>query len=257
MLGVITWALPESKALLLGLWTLWILLVIGFLVAIEYIKHSFENGAEVAALDDAELRELALVGPPVVTRSCPPQRTRISTTVPYTPVVPPRRMRLMRRLHRTHRPAAPRQTPCSPNGSSPSRTRRPYPETATETETGAGYGNPASDRMPGRPPSRPDAEQTEEDLTDEDPLTDEDEHRTAEGEDRALRDILHLTARDVRHATQNVMACIVLFGLVVIPSLFTWFNVIASWDPFANTKDLKIAVASTDGRYESDLVRSA
>ena len=69
-----------------------------------------------------------------------------------------------------------------------------------------------------------------------------------------MKDILHLTLRDVRHATRNVMACIVLFGLVVIPSLFTWFNVIASWDPFANTKDLKIAVASTDAGYESDLV---
>ena len=31
-----------------------------------------------------------------------------------------------------------------------------------------------------------------------------------------MKDILHLTLRDVRHATQNVMACIVLFGLVVI-----------------------------------------
>lgn len=69
-----------------------------------------------------------------------------------------------------------------------------------------------------------------------------------------MKDILRLTLRDVRHATQNVMACIVLFGLVVIPSLFTWFNVIASWDPFANTKDLKIAVASTDAGYESDLM---
>ena len=69
-----------------------------------------------------------------------------------------------------------------------------------------------------------------------------------------MKDILQLTLRDVRHATQNVMACIVLFGLVVIPSLFTWFNVIASWDPFANTQDLKIAVASTDAGYESDLM---
>lgn len=66
--------------------------------------------------------------------------------------------------------------------------------------------------------------------------------------------ILRLVGRDVRHATQNVMACIVIFGLVVIPSLFTWFNVIASWDPFANTSNLKVAVASTDTGYESDLI---
>ncbi|WP_404446937.1 YhgE/Pip domain-containing protein [Microbacterium marinum] len=69
-----------------------------------------------------------------------------------------------------------------------------------------------------------------------------------------MRVILRLVARDVRHATRNVMACIVIFGLVVIPSLFTWFNVIASWDPFANTRNLKVAVASTDTGYESDLV---
>jgi len=69
-----------------------------------------------------------------------------------------------------------------------------------------------------------------------------------------VRVILRLVARDVRHATRNVMACIVIFGLVVIPSLFTWFNVIASWDPFANTSNLKVAVASTDTGYESDLV---
>ena len=28
------------------------------------------------------------------------------------------------------------------------------------------------------------------------------------------------------------MAMVVLFGLIAIPSLFTWFNVISSWDPF-------------------------
>lgn len=69
-----------------------------------------------------------------------------------------------------------------------------------------------------------------------------------------MRDILRLTRRDLRHATSNVMAVIVMFGLVVIPSLFTWFNVIASWDPFSSTKNLKVAVASTDDGYQSDLV---
>lgn len=69
-----------------------------------------------------------------------------------------------------------------------------------------------------------------------------------------MRDILRLVRRDLRHATSHVTAIIVLFGLVVIPSLFTWFNVIASWDPFSNVKNLKVAVASTDEGYQSDLV---
>lgn len=69
-----------------------------------------------------------------------------------------------------------------------------------------------------------------------------------------MSDILHLIRRDLRHITRNVMASIVVFGLVIIPSLFTWFNVIASWDPFANTSNLKVAVASTDTGYQSDLM---
>ena len=69
-----------------------------------------------------------------------------------------------------------------------------------------------------------------------------------------MNDILHLIRRDLRHITRNVMASIVVFGLVIIPSLFTWFNVIASWDPFANTSNLKVAVASTDTGYQSDLM---
>lgn len=69
-----------------------------------------------------------------------------------------------------------------------------------------------------------------------------------------MNNILSLMRRDVRHATRNVMASIVLFGLIIIPSLFTWFNVIASWEPFANTSNLKVAVASTDEGFQSDLM---
>lgn len=69
-----------------------------------------------------------------------------------------------------------------------------------------------------------------------------------------MNNVLSLVRRDLRHATRNVMASIVLFGLVIIPSLFTWFNVIASWDPFANTSNLKVAVASTDAGFQSDLM---
>ncbi|PKI91263.1 YhgE/Pip domain-containing protein [Actinomycetales bacterium SN12] len=59
---------------------------------------------------------------------------------------------------------------------------------------------------------------------------------------------------DLRRAMSSVMALIVLFGLVVIPSLFTWFNVIASWNPFENTRNLTVAVANVDDGYQSDLM---
>jgi putative membrane protein len=59
---------------------------------------------------------------------------------------------------------------------------------------------------------------------------------------------------DLRRATSSVMAMIVLCGLIVIPSAFTWFNVIGSWSPFDNTKNLKVAVASVDEGYDSPLI---
>ena len=59
---------------------------------------------------------------------------------------------------------------------------------------------------------------------------------------------------DLRRARRSTIAIVVTFGLVVIPSLFTWFNVAASWDPFGNTRSLRIAIANTDAGYKSDLV---
>ena len=44
--------------------------------------------------------------------------------------------------------------------------------------------------------------------------------------------------RDMCHATRNVIAVIVSMGLVVVPALYAWFNIAASWDPYGNTKAL-------------------
>lgn len=59
---------------------------------------------------------------------------------------------------------------------------------------------------------------------------------------------------DMRRITGNIVSIIIVIGLVVIPGLFTWFNIAASWDPFSNTGNLKFAVANTDDGYRSDLI---
>ena len=69
-----------------------------------------------------------------------------------------------------------------------------------------------------------------------------------------MRTIWAIYRADLRRAHRSLIASVVVFGLVVIPSLFTWFNVAASWDPFGNTKSLRIAIANTDAGYKSDLV---
>jgi putative membrane protein len=57
---------------------------------------------------------------------------------------------------------------------------------------------------------------------------------------------------DVRHLLSTVVTIVITVGLVMIPGLFAWFNIAASWDPFGNTKSLKVAIANTDAGYSSD-----
>ena len=47
---------------------------------------------------------------------------------------------------------------------------------------------------------------------------------------------------------------IVIMGITVIPTLYAWFNITASWDPYGNTGNLKVAVASSDEGYSGDLL---
>ncbi|TDP94268.1 putative membrane protein [Leucobacter luti] len=60
VLAIIAWALPGGKAPLLGVWVAWCLLIMGFLVVIEYIKQSFANAQKVAELNDSDLRDAML-----------------------------------------------------------------------------------------------------------------------------------------------------------------------------------------------------
>ncbi|MUH59420.1 YhgE/Pip domain-containing protein [Bifidobacterium canis] len=59
---------------------------------------------------------------------------------------------------------------------------------------------------------------------------------------------------DVRHLTSNIVSIIITIGLIVIPGLFTWFNVTACWDPFSNTSNLRFAIANEDEGYKGDLL---
>ncbi|KAA8818714.1 YhgE/Pip domain-containing protein [Bifidobacterium rousetti] len=69
-----------------------------------------------------------------------------------------------------------------------------------------------------------------------------------------MRNIWRIFARDIQQATRNVIAIIVSVGLIIVPSLYAWYNIAASWDPYGNTKSLKVAVANTDSGYKSDLM---
>ena len=69
-----------------------------------------------------------------------------------------------------------------------------------------------------------------------------------------MHNVWTLFKSDLRHLFANVVSCIITIGLVVMPSIFAWYNLIACWDVFENTGHLTVAVANEDEGYESDLM---
>ena len=69
-----------------------------------------------------------------------------------------------------------------------------------------------------------------------------------------MKNIFLILKNDLMKIQKNVIAMIVIMGITVIPTLYAWFNISASWDPYGNTGALKLAVASDDKGYESDLI---
>lgn len=69
-----------------------------------------------------------------------------------------------------------------------------------------------------------------------------------------MKHILALLRRDGRRAYANAITIVVMAGIIAVPSFYAWFNIAGSWDPYANTRDLKVAVANTDAGYDGELV---
>lgn len=69
-----------------------------------------------------------------------------------------------------------------------------------------------------------------------------------------MKNILEIFKGDLRRIFRNTIALIIVIGLSVVPSLYAWFNVAASWDPYGSTGNLTVAVANCDEGYKGELV---
>ncbi|MDU5333797.1 YhgE/Pip domain-containing protein [Enterococcus sp.] len=63
---------------------------------------------------------------------------------------------------------------------------------------------------------------------------------------QSLKHTWSLFILDWRRIFKNPIAILLMAALVIIPSLYAWFNIKALWDPYANTGELPIAVYSAD-----------
>lgn len=69
-----------------------------------------------------------------------------------------------------------------------------------------------------------------------------------------MKNMFRIFIDDIKELSRNTIALIIIMGLTIVPSLYAWFNIAASWDPYGNTGSLQIAVANSDAGYTGDLM---
>ena len=65
-----------------------------------------------------------------------------------------------------------------------------------------------------------------------------------------MRNVLRVFARDVVRLVHAPAALVVVLVLAILPSVYTWYNVLGFWDPYENTGSLKVCVVNNGGSSE-------
>ncbi|HBL3721276.1 TPA: YhgE/Pip domain-containing protein [Enterococcus faecium] len=63
---------------------------------------------------------------------------------------------------------------------------------------------------------------------------------------QSIKNTLRLYLLDWKRIFKNPIATLLIIAIMIIPSLYAWFNIKALWDPYGNTGELPIAVYSAD-----------
>ena len=61
-----------------------------------------------------------------------------------------------------------------------------------------------------------------------------------------MKNIIKIFRDDLKDIYLNKALIIVLIVLTILPSLYAWFNIKASWDPYGNTSNILVAVVNND-----------
>lgn len=59
---------------------------------------------------------------------------------------------------------------------------------------------------------------------------------------------------DFSRIKNNSIVLVALLGISLIPCLYAWFNIAASWDPYKHTENIPMAVVNEDVGYEPTLI---
>ncbi|WPC43472.1 YhgE/Pip domain-containing protein [Clostridium sp. JS66] len=61
-----------------------------------------------------------------------------------------------------------------------------------------------------------------------------------------IKNVFRIYRRDMKNILTSYVTLAIIIALAILPSLYSWFNIKACWDPYANTKGLSVAVVNLD-----------
>lgn len=67
-----------------------------------------------------------------------------------------------------------------------------------------------------------------------------------------MHNIITIIKRDIKALLTHFFPLVIAIGLCILPSLYAWFNIYSNWDPYGNSANMKIAVASEDIGWTDD-----
>ncbi len=68
-----------------------------------------------------------------------------------------------------------------------------------------------------------------------------------------MGNVLRVLWRDIVRLVKAPAALVVVVALLILPSVYTWYNVIGFWDPYGNTGNLRVYVVNEDEGASSSL----
>ena len=61
-----------------------------------------------------------------------------------------------------------------------------------------------------------------------------------------MKNIIEIFRKDIKEVFRKTNTWIIIVGLIFLPSMYAWPNILSSWDPYGHTTNIKVAVTSED-----------
>lgn len=69
-----------------------------------------------------------------------------------------------------------------------------------------------------------------------------------------MHNLVKIAREDFKKLFSSAISMVVVFGLIVVPSIYTLFNLGGYWDPYSGSSNLEIGIVNNDKGYKSEIL---